>query len=139
MKNLLFSLAVFACSIGVADAQAPPRIDRAAVTAALTQRANEVANRLALTPAQRQQAAPVIRNSLSRRWSALTSAWADGTLDDQEKARLSSQFETERRGVVVTLRGFLSEQQVQTFQRLQAEETARFQDELRRGVYSRPR
>jgi len=139
MKNLLLSVILFACSLGVAGAQPPPRIDQAAVRAALSQRANDVANRLALTPEQKQRAGPVIRNSLSRRWSALTSAWADGTLDDQEKARLRSQFATERRGVVVTLRGFLSEQQVETFQRLQTEETARFQDELRRGVYSRPR
>lgn len=103
----------------------------------IRERADLMAERLALTPDQRDRALPIIRSSLLRRWSALTSAWADGDLDVQEKTRLRDQFAVERRGVVVELDGFLSDEQIASFRRLQAEETTRFQNELRRGRYSR--
>lgn len=98
-----------------------------------------MADELALTADQRRRAGPIIRNSLMRRWSALTSAWSDGALDDQERTRLERQFDVERRGVVATLDNFLSDDQIETFRRLQAEATEQFQEELRQGRYSRAR
>ena len=123
--------------IGFAAAEPPPRIDQAALQADISERADLMAERLALTPDQRDRALPIIRSSLLRRWSALTSAWADGDLDTQEKTRLRDQFAVERRGVVVELDGFLSDEQIASFRRLQNEETTRFQNELRQGRYSR--
>ncbi len=135
-KTLLSSILFAVCSLGVASAQAPPRIDRAALSADLRERADRMADRLALTPTQRERAFPVIRNSLMRRWSALSAAWTDGVLDNDERTRLRNQFELERRGVVVTLRDVLSEPQITQFRRLQAEETSRFHEEFRQGRYS---
>jgi hypothetical protein len=123
--------------IGFAAAEPPPRIDQAALQADISERADLMAERLALTPDQRERALPIIRSSLLRRWSALTSAWADGDLDIQEKTRLRDQFAVERRGVVVELDGFLSDEQIASFRRLQNEETTRFQNELQQGRYSR--
>ena len=133
-KLLLALLASVWC--GTATAEPPPRIDQAALQAEIRERADVMAERLELTPDQSERALPIIRSSLLRRWSALTSAWADGDLDAQEKTRLRNQFEVERRGVVVELDGFLSDQQVSQFRRLQAEETNRFQNELRQGRYA---
>lgn len=135
---ILGALACLLCSIGDVAAQPPPQIDREALTAEIRQRANRMADEMALTPDQRERTLSVIRGSLLLRWSALTSAWADGSLDHQERTRLASQFDTERRGVVATLRGFLSESQIATFRRLQAEETRRFQQEIRQGRYTSP-
>ena len=136
MKRPLLTLLASAWC-GLAAAQPPPRIDQAALQAEIRARADVMAEQLALTTDQRERALPIIRNSLLRRWSALTSAWADGDLDNQEKVRLRDQFAVERRGVVVELDGFLSDQQIASFRRLQAEETTRFQNELRQGRYSR--
>jgi hypothetical protein len=133
-KLLLALLASVWC--GTATAEPPPRIDQAALQAEIRGRADVMAERLELTPDQSERALPIIRSSLLRRWSALTSAWADGDLDAQEKTRLRNQFEVERRGVVVELDGFLSDQQISQFRRLQAEETNRFQNELRQGRYA---
>jgi hypothetical protein len=133
-KLLLALLASVWC--GTATAEPPPRIDQAALQAEIRERADVMAERLELTPDQSERALPIIRSSLLRRWSALTSAWADGDLDAQEKTRLRNQFEVERRGVVVELDGFLSDQQISQFRRLQAEETNRFQNELRQGRYA---
>jgi hypothetical protein len=139
VKNVLLALLAFTCCTnGFAAAQPPPRIDQAALEADVRERADLMAVQLALTPDQRERALPIIRNSLLRRWSALTSAWADGDLDDQEKVRLRNQFDVERRGVVAMLDGFLSDEQISTFRRLQTEETTRFQNELRQGRYAAP-
>jgi hypothetical protein len=139
MKHLLFAfLASACCTIGFAAAEPPPRIDQAALQADVRARADFMAERLALTPDQRERALPIIRSSLLRRWSALTSAWADGDLDGQEKMRLRDQFAVERRGVVVQLDSFLSDEQISAFRRLQTEETNRFQNELRQGRYAAP-
>lgn len=135
MKHLPVVLLASAWCV-TAAAEPPPRIDQAALQADARERADLMVQRLALTPDQSERALPIIRSSLLRRWSALTSAWADGDLDAQEKTRLRNQFDIERRGVVVELDGFLSDQQISQFRRLQAEETSRFQSELRQGRYA---
>ncbi|HET9230022.1 MAG TPA: hypothetical protein VFO00_01960, partial [Vitreimonas sp.] len=98
MKHLPVVLLASAWCV-TAAAEPPPRIDQAALQADARERADLMAQRLALTPDQSERALPIIRSSLLRRWSALTSAWADGDLDAQEKTRLRNQFDIERRGV----------------------------------------
>jgi hypothetical protein len=128
--------ALFLCAAAAAHAQAPPRIDQQALTADVRQRADLMADQLALSPAERDRALPIVRSSLLRRWSALTSAWADGTLDREERARLRNQFDVERRGVVAELDAFLSDAQIAQFRRIQSDETHRLQENIRSGRYA---
>ena len=133
MKHFLpLGLSILLLSmISLAAAQTAPLIDRAALTAQVQERFNEIADRLQLTPEQRTRAERTVRGSLLRRVAALINAHADGSLSNDEKALLRRQFESERRGVRVELSAYLSDAQRAELSRIQAEELTEFQADLR--------